>query len=185
MQDAGWPLCLCVEMNMDDWTPIEQKEPAEARAMQYALKLLGYRQRSEREMCGRLERKGFATPVIDRTLAELTRLSLLDDREFARSWVASRTGRGTARITQELLQKGIDRDVAEESITSAMTAEDELASAWQVAVRATRARPLPPGQEALVRVRRLLQRRGFSYEVIRRVCARLNAQVSAEGDWLE
>ena len=163
----------------------EQHEADETRAMQYAFKLLGYRQRSEREMRTRLERKGFSPPVTDRTLAELTRLSLLDDRDFAQSWVAARTGRGAARITQELLQKGIDRDIAEEIITTARSAEDELAAAWQVAIRAIRMRSLAPGREDMLRIRRLLQRRGFSYEVIGRVCTRLNAQESAEVDWLE
>lgn len=172
-------------MNMDHRTPTEHQEPVEARAMQTALKLLGYRQRSEHELRARLERKGFSPQVTDRTLAELTRLSLLDDREFARSWVTERTGRGAARLKQELVQKGIDRDLAEESITTARTAEEELASAWQVAQRATRMRPQPPSREDVLRVRRQLQRRGFAFEVISRVCARLNAQVSEEVDWLE
>jgi len=159
-------------------------EDNEEQAMQYALRLLGFRQRSEAEMRQRLERKGFSPRITDRTLAELTRLALLDDREFARSWVASRTGRGPACLKQELRQKGIERDLAEQSITAAMTAEDEFTSAMQVAIRATRSRSELDRMD-LLRIRRLLQRRGFSFEVIGRVCARLHAPLSAEGDWLE
>ena len=158
---------------------------AEEPAWQYALKLLGYRQRSEAEMRQRLERKGFSARVTDKTLAELTRISLLDDREFARCWVASRSGQGPARLKQELRLKGIDRELAEQSITAAITAEDELATAWGVARRVTRTSTLPLDRAELLRVRRLLQRRGFSYEVIGRVCARLNAHMSTEGEWLE
>lgn len=153
--------------------------------MQYALKLLGYRQRSEAEMRQRLERKGCSAQVTDRTLAELTRLALLDDREFVRSWITMRPGCGPARLKQELRQKGIDRVLAEESITAEISAEDEFASACQVALRATRSRTLPLERNELLRVRRLLQRRGFAYEVISRVCIRLNAQMSEDGDWLE
>ncbi len=149
-------------------TATEHNENAEESAMCYALKLLGYRQRSEGEMRTRLARKGFSAQVTDRTLAELTRLSLLDDRDFALNWVTMRQGRGAARLKQELLQKGIARDLAEESIGRAMSVEDEIASAWQVAVRATRSRPLPLTYAEVLRVRRLLQRRGFSYEVIGR-----------------
>lgn len=159
--------------------------PEYERAMQSALRVLGYRPRSEAEMRQRLERKGFSPEIIDRTLARLMYLSLLDDREFARSWVASRTGRGPARLKQELRQKGIHRDLAEEVITTGISAEDELTSAWHVAQRALRHSVCPPERAEMQRVRRLLQRRGFSFEVIGRVCARLNDQLTAEGDWLE
>jgi len=159
--------------------------PDEERAMQYAFLLLGYRQRSEAEMRQRLERKTYSSAVIDRTLAELTRLQLLDDREFARSWVAARHDRGPHRLKQELRLKGIARDLAEETVTAGMSATDEWTAAWQVATRALRGRSLPPERDELLRVRRLLGRRGFSSEAIRRVCARLNEQVTAEGDWLE
>lgn len=161
-------------------------QPEEERAMQYALRLLGYRARSEAEMRSRLARKGFAVPVTDHTLAELTRLNLLDDREFARNWVACRRdGRGPARLRQELRVKGIDRDLAEESIVTGLSAEEELAAAWAVAQRATRAHALPLAREEVLRIRRLLLRRGFTSGAVHRVCARLNDHATAEGDWLE
>lgn len=153
--------------------------------MQYALRVLGYRMRSEREMRLRLERKGFTAQVTDRTLANLMRLQLLDDRDFAATWVASRGGRGRARLKQELLRKGIDRDLAEETIETGMSVEDELASAWLVARRAARTRTIPLDRTEVLRVRRLLQRRGFSFDVISRVCAGLNDHLTGEGDWLE
>lgn len=162
--------------------PIEQTEEA---AMQYALRVLTYRPRSEAEMRQRLERKGFNPAVTDRTLATLARLQLLDDRDFAQSWVTARTGRGRIRLRQELRQKGISRDLAEEVLTTGLSADDEFAAAWQVAERAVRSQPVPLEPAALLRVRRLLQRRGFPYEVVSRVCARLSDRLSAEGDWLE
>ncbi|HEY3376320.1 MAG TPA: regulatory protein RecX [Armatimonadota bacterium] len=159
--------------------------PDDDRAMQYALRVLGYRQRSEAEMRQRLARKGFAAQVADRILARLTHLQLLDDREFARSWVASRVGYGPARLKQELRQKGIDRDLAEEMILTGISADEEVTLAQQVADRVLRQRSHPPDAATLLRLRRLLQRRGFSYEVIGRVCARLQNHLTAEGDWLE
>ncbi|HEX2948048.1 MAG TPA: RecX family transcriptional regulator [Armatimonadota bacterium] len=159
--------------------------PDEDRAMQYAFRVLGYRQRSEVEMRQRLERKGFSAQVTDHTLAELSRLALLDDREFVRGWIASHTDRGPARLKQELRQKGIDRSLAEEMITTGISVEKELASAWQTATRAVRNRELPLERAEMLRVRRLLLRKGFSYDVINQVCARLNSHLTAEGDWLE
>lgn len=164
---------------------LSKQIPDEDRAMQYAFRVLGYRQRSEREMRQRLERKGFSAAIIDRTLKELFRLGLLDDREFARCWISARPGRGPALLKQELRQKGIDRDLAEEMITTGISPTSECSSAWDVAVRATRNRTAPIDQAELLRIRRLLQRRGFSYEVISRVCARLHSNLTIEGDWLE
>ena len=159
--------------------------PDEDRAKQYAFRVLGYRQRSEQEMRQRLERKGYPAAVVDRTLKELFRLGLLDDREFARCWISAHPGRGPALLKQELRQKGIDRDLAEELITTGIPLESELSAAWDVAVRATRHRTASLDQPELLRIRRLLQRRGFSYEVISRVCARLHSNLTLEGDWLE
>lgn len=159
--------------------------PDEERAMQYALRVLGYRQRSEFELRRRLERKGYSSQITDQTLAKLMHLGLLDDREFAQSWVAARSGVGPARLKQELRQKGIDRDLAEQMITTGISAEDEWKSALDVAQRAVQRSPRPLAREELLRVRRMLLRRGFSYDVISRVCARLNDHLTAEGDWLE
>ncbi|HEY3377908.1 MAG TPA: regulatory protein RecX [Armatimonadota bacterium] len=155
------------------------------RAMQYALRLLGYRQRSTVELRQRLTRKDFSTRIIEQTVATLTRLRLLDDQEFAQAWVTSRPGRGPARLRQELLTKGIARTDAENAIQTGITAEDEFRSAWQVAQRALHGPTAPPERTELLRVRRLLQRRGFSFDVIGRVCAGLNDRLTVEGDWLE
>jgi SOS response regulatory protein OraA/RecX len=123
--------------------------------------------------------------VIERTLTELTRLGLLDDRDFVECWIASRTGRGPALLKQELRQKGIERSLAEEIIRTGISAEDECDAAWQVATRALLHQTLPLERAAFLRIRRLLQRRGFSFDVISRVCARLSEHQHADGDWLE
>lgn len=154
-------------------------------AMQYALRVLGYRARSEAEMRQKLQRKGFSPLVTDRTLAALMRLGLLDDREFSRGWVDARTGYGQIRLRQELRQKGVDHDVAEETIAMARTAEDEFVSARRIAMRAVRTQTPPLDRATMLRLRRLLIRRGFPAEIVYRVCATLNDHLSAEGDWLE
>ncbi len=154
-------------------------------AMQYALRVLGYRARSEAEMRQKLQRKGFSPLVTDRTLAELMRLGLLDDREFSRGWVDARTGYGQIRLRQELRQKGVDRDVAEETIAMARTAEGEFAFARRIAMRAVRTQTAPLDRATMLRLRRLLIRRGFTAEIVYRVCAALSDNLSAEGDWLE
>ncbi|MHB9025679.1 MAG: regulatory protein RecX [Armatimonadota bacterium] len=155
------------------------------RAMQYAQRLLGYRARSTMELRRRLTHKGFAPSSTEAVVSELTRLRLLDDREFAQAWISGRPGRGPARLRQELVAKGIARADAEHAIQTGLNAEDELHAAVQVALRALRGRTGSLDRAELLRVRRLLQRRGFTFDVIGRVCAGLNDRLTAEGDWLE
>jgi SOS response regulatory protein OraA/RecX len=123
--------------------------------------------------------------VIETTMASLVRLQLIDDIEFAQAWVAGRRGYGPARLRQELRRKGIERSLAEDVITTGLSEEDEYASARQVAARALRGHALPPERAELLRVRRMLMRRGFSCAVIGRVCASLSPRACEDGDWLE
>jgi len=145
------------------------------RAMQYALRVLGYRARSEQEIRRKLERKGFSARVTDRALMELTRLQLLDDREFAHSWVSTRTGYGPVRLRCELRQKGIDADLAEETITTLRSEDDDFATAWRLARKAQRGSAIRDRTE-LRRLRQLLLRRGFTGDVVNRVCARCSTE---------
>lgn len=152
--------------------------------MRYALLLLGYRARSVSEMDDRLKRKGYTDAVQEAVVSELARLKLLDDAEFAASWVSARRRLGPLRLKLELLQKGIQPDLAEQILASSYSAEEELASAWQIARRATRSVSGPVERDMLQRIRQMLRRRGFSYEVISQVCARLTDPQSAD-HWLE
>ena len=154
------------------------------RAMDAALRLLGFRAHSEHELRTRLVQKGYTSTAIDRTLSTLARQGLLDDREFARDWVTMRPGRGPARLRQELRQKGIQRELAEH-VVGGISAEEEYASALHVAQRTVRARTERLEPAEILRVRRMLQRRGFSYEVIGRVLTQLDAHLTADGEWLD
>jgi len=159
-------------------------DPDLERAMQYALRVLGCRARSEREMRLKLQRKGFSARVTDRTLMELTRLELLDDREFTRSWVTTRAGYGPIRLRYELRQKGIDADLAEETITALRSEDDDFATAWELAGKARR-RAAVRDRAALLRLRQMLLRRGFTRDIVNRVCARLDERSDSEEGWTE
>jgi len=153
--------------------------------MQAALRLLGYRARSIHELHSRLLQKGFSPPVADRTVARLLHLGLLDDDAFAHDWVTMRPGRGPARLRQELRLKGVASAVVEKAIQDGLTAEQELTAAWRIAARAIRTHTVPLAPADLLRVRRMLQRRGFSYEVVKSACARLSDHLTNEEEWLE
>lgn len=152
------------------------------KAMQYALNVLGYRARSEAEMRRKLDDRGFPPKVTDATLQELTRLGLLDDREFAASWVNGHASRGPVRLRYEMRQKGIAADLAEEIITALRPEGEDLATALRLALKARRGAE-PPDRAALARIRQMLARRGFTPDVVNQVCARLAAGSDAGEDW--
>ena len=137
-------------------------------AMQRAGHLLASRPRSEYEVRSRLKMAGYEDETIERTVARLVDLRLLDDREFACQWVTERAiskGRSGDALVAELVEKGVDRTVAEEAVATAGI--DELAQATELAARAlpkVSGKPLEKQAQALLG--RLL-RRGFPHEVAR------------------
>ena len=135
-------------------------------AMQRAGHLLASRPRTEHEIRIRLSAAGFEDPVVDRTVARLIELRLVDDAAFARQWIAERAmakGKAGQAMVIELAEKGVDRELVEEAL--AESGIDEVAQATELAARflpKVAGKPLERQGEALVG--RLL-RRGFSHEV--------------------
>ena len=62
----------------------------QARCFDAALRFLGSRPRSEREIRDRLARHEFDVPVVDRVIERLRRIRLVDDAAFAAYWVEQR-----------------------------------------------------------------------------------------------
>jgi len=90
------------------------------RAKRIAFQLLKFRARSEKEIADRLKRKKISQDNIKKTVDFLKRTELLDDYEFARSWVKSGMFKqlGTKRISFELKQKGVSTEIIEEVLDS-------------------------------------------------------------------
>jgi regulatory protein len=109
--------------------------------------------------------------VIERLRAE----SYLDDAEFARFWVEGRqrfSPRSVTVLRQELRRKGLDDSM----IAPAVAGLDAEAAAYEAAwPRALRLSSIAATDPILFRrkVGDFLLRRGFDYEVTRRVVSRL------------
>ncbi len=166
----------------EDLRQLQQADEAE-RGYGQALHYLSFRARSEQEVRRFLEGKELRPENIERILGRLKRANLVDDREFARLWVENRETlrpRGRYALRAELRQKGVDRQLVE----SAIEGVDEEAGATQAAERHVR-RLAGLDREAFYRrLLGFLQRRGFSYEVARRVTERFweRAQPGGGGD---
>lgn len=98
----------------------------QSKAYDQALSYIALRKRSTKELKDYLKKKGYEDEVIDRTVSRLVIIKLLDDLDFARSWVNDRNllkPRSKRVLVGELRLKGISSedieivlaDVSEES----------------------------------------------------------------------
>jgi len=139
------------------------------KAQAYALMLLGYRERSLREIKMRMRQKGYEEKLIEKVVKYLKDRNLINDERFARLWAESRIkkGYGSWRIQSELEQKGVNREMADEILKDLYSGINEV----QIALDLVRKKKgvLKESQRLTERVSNLLRRRGFSFEVISNV----------------
>jgi len=140
--------------------------------MDAALDYLSYRPRSDAEVRQRLRKRGFREDVVNGTMVELRERKLIDDVAFAQFWTDNRLSfspRSRRLIKLELRQKGVAGETADE-VTEDL---DDEVSAYEAALKKARVLAVPDYGEFFRRLSGYLRRRGFSYEVVGTVVARL------------
>jgi len=161
-----------------------QAEDAKERALQQALLFLGYRARSESEIRKNLQKHEIPEIVIEETLERLRNDKLVDDSQFAQTWVENRSTfrpRSRRMLAMELRQKGLD----EQAMQSALEDVDDEALAYEAAQkRAPRFKELE-WIDFRKKLTGFLARRGFSYSVITPVVSRLWKETRAEEQHFE
>ena len=123
------------------------------------------------EMEQRLEREGFSNSAIETSIAELIHSGHIRDRKYAENWIVRRqksNPRGKTLLKNELLDKGIDRETAEQVVAKVET-EDETKVALEIAQKRAKQYKRLPVHVAKRRLHGFLARRGFGSEVVRYV----------------
>ncbi len=153
-------------------TDHDSNEKELKRAKNSAYRFLAIRPRSRQEVERKLRDKEFPLSVISRVIDHLDRLGYVNDREFAGQWARSRVrlrGFGRRRIEQELREKGVDREIVQEVLSSLFEDSSEIDVARKEAEKKLRTLSR---FEPEVRKRRLaghLERKGFPSDVIRKI----------------
>jgi regulatory protein len=138
------------------------------QALDRAMHLLAQREHSVSELTGKLRSKGIDADLAALVVDDLRGRGLQSDARFTESFVHSRVGRaqGPIRIREELRQRGIADDLADEMLT-------ESGEYWLELARATREKKFgeapPADRDAWGRQARFLARRGFPSDLIYRV----------------
>lgn len=142
-------------------------------ALNYSLKLLSYRGRSERELINRLLMKGYSDDEIKGTLRQLKDKGLIDDRKLALDFMnyAKETKKlGSIGTRNFLLSRGIPEDIIRDF-------SDDITDEEENALRLIEKRNFRVGEKR--KVYSLLQRKGYSFETIRKVLRKFyNEEVS-------
>jgi len=131
-----------------------------------ALGSLARARRTRRELAKRLHTHEPDTEIVERALARLESLGLLDDAAVARAEAASRfhRGEGTGRVRQSLMRKGVDRAAIDAAVQAVAGDEviDEAALCRSAAEKRLRALRSHAPEVQRRRLTGFLLRRGFS-----------------------
>lgn len=153
----------------EDEIPELSKSVLVRRARERLLYALDRRLHSEKELREKLKRD-YPPDIIDAAIGELDSLGLINDEAFARAFCEHRKEslkKGPYAIRQELILKGVSRDIIELVLDEIFCDEDsEFESAKEAARKYQNDLDSPKGRQRLFAA---LTRKGFSYSVIKRV----------------
>lgn len=175
----------------------EAAEPAEgpdadpvAVAREIALRQLTVRARTRAELARALAKRNVPDEAATQVLDRLTEVGLIDDRVFARDWLATASRRQKSRraLVAELADKGVDKEIIDEALAELDSEQDlEVARAYAAKKASGLAR-----LDYQVQYRRLagaLARRGFPASVVAEVTKEALAELrdvdSLQNDWSE
>lgn len=147
-----------------------------SRAHTKALELLARREHTAQEIMRKLEQRGYRPEVISECVAKLKDDNSIDEMRFAAYYIESRlrrSPRGRSAVVAELVQRGIDRALAENAVDSYEAEYPEVfAEALHRALRKVQRDTTSPEK-----ISRRLSRRGFSAGEVRRALDARNEEL--------
>jgi regulatory protein len=152
-----------------------------------ALRFLESRARSAYEVRGRLVRHGYRPDLVESCIARLTELGMVDDAAFAQAWVESRDRarpRGERALRRELAQKGINREIADETLAERESNHPDADNEAAQKLLARHAGALERVTDLRARRQRayaLLARNGFDPDVAAAVTRGIHEESKAAG----
>jgi regulatory protein len=156
-------------------TPVDEMAPDELSsfAKEIVVRKLSERAHSRGELAQALVKKQVPEGVVEATLAKFETAGLIDDEDFARSWVQARQrgkGLSSRALAGELRRKGVDDDLTKE-VLGELDPEVELAAAHRLVQTKLRSMSRFDDTTKLRRLTGLLARKGYpprvAFDVVR------------------
>jgi regulatory protein len=149
------------------------------RAKQAALNYLSYRPRTVEELRNQLLTKGFEVDVCSEITFQMQQQGYLDDEEYAKQWVRERKHsrpRGKYLLRQELVRRGIDKDIVDEVIDQELSPDEAIQMIKSLIDKKYRNVRFSDYHELKMKMIPFLQRKGFSFDLILSVLEKIKAK---------
>jgi regulatory protein len=157
----------------DDGMDALRDRAARSKCRERAMRVIGARPMSEKELYDRLVQKGETPQNAEETVAWLVDLHLLNDAEYAAMCVRhyAAKGFGPARIRNELYRRGVPRALWDEALQELPEQDDEIDRLLRRKLRGDAS-----DRDAVKKATDWLYRRGFKFEDIREAVERLRME---------
>jgi regulatory protein len=158
-----------------------QENVALQDAYERALGQISRRPRSSKEIERYLAKRDVDPFIIEEVIGRLEAKDYLDDRAFGKLWVENRfefRPRGARALRAELYKKGL----ASSAIEAALEDFDEHEAALRAGRKAARRWKKSDEDEFHKRVGAYLARRGFDYDLIRKIVSRMWEETAASSN---
>lgn len=166
-------LSIGQEIDQKEIEKLVEKDQS-AKAFDKAIRFLGYRARTEKEVKDKLLAKEFDEKVIKKTIGKLKEMGYLSDIEFTQSWVKDRINtkpEGKKLLQIELRQKGIEDKMAKEQLEKLVDEKTEEVMAKKALNKALKQYNKLPSREKKQKITAYLARRGFDWQLIKELLA--------------
>lgn len=151
--------------------------------LDYAVKALGSRMKSERDLRRRLAERAEEPAHVDAVIAKLKALNYLSDERFAADFTRLRRDNekhGQRRVQQGLMQKGIPQPIAQKALIEGYEDIDEVALARDYIARKRLKRPEGDREEKQKQTAKIMRRlltAGFTSKTIWKVLREWDASI--------
>lgn len=148
---------------------------------QRALRIIGARAMSVKELKDRLIEKGETVENAETTVQWLLDINLLDDQQYAEMCVRhyASKGYGIGRIRNELYRRGISRDLWEEALDQIPDQDDKIDHLLRKKIRSN-----SPSRDDIRKAADYLYRRGFRRDEITSAIERFKQEMEFMDDGL-
>lgn len=155
-----------------EWIDFVVKKEEQLRAKNYALTLLSYRARTEKEIVERMRKKGYEQSDIEEVVNYLKQEGYINDKTFAEMYIKDKSEihkYGQNRIKTELYKKGISKELVNNLIKKILNSDEEYEKAKELAMKKIKSYHKDSKQAQYRKLSGFLARKGYSYDVISKV----------------
>lgn len=156
------------------------------KAYTAAVHYLSFRMRTAKEIGVYLKEKEYEPFVIKEIVAKLKEQGYLNDREFAIAFVRTQvntTLKGRGVIVQELMEKGVDKEIIEEAVLSEYSPEQELEHAVKLVLKYAPKYKKDSFKIMIQKVEQALVRKGYSFSIIKLAIEEVELETDTSEEW--